>query len=75
MLSWRSYSLKLVAFQSQPRPILPPLPYLSDAESSGVMYICGIPGTGKTACVMEVLRGLRGRAVEVRTGQWRRLVG
>jgi origin recognition complex subunit 1 len=28
------------------------------------MYICGIPGTGKTACVMEVLRGLQGRALE-----------
>ena len=27
------------------------------------MYICGIPGTGKTACVTEVLNRLRGRAL------------
>ena len=40
-----------------------PFPCRSDAESSGVMYICGIPGTGKTACVMEVLSNLRTRAV------------
>lgn len=27
------------------------------------MYICGIPGTGKTACIMEVLSKLKARAV------------
>jgi origin recognition complex subunit 1 len=28
-----------------------------------VLYICGVPGTGKTALVMEVLRGLRPQAM------------
>ena len=27
-----------------------------------MLYICGVPGTGKTACVMEVINSLRGRA-------------
>lgn len=28
----------------------------------GVLYVCGVPGTGKTACMVEVLASLRGRA-------------
>jgi Cdc6-like AAA superfamily ATPase len=29
-----------------------------------VLYICGVPGTGKTALVMEMLRGLRPQALQ-----------
>lgn len=28
------------------------------------MYICGVPGTGKTALVMEVLAGMRDEAMK-----------
>ncbi|GIL83271.1 hypothetical protein Vretimale_11290 [Volvox reticuliferus] len=34
----------------------------ADGVSPGVMYICGVPGTGKTACVMEVLASVRSAA-------------
>lgn len=39
---------------------------MKGAESSGVMYICGIPGTGKSACISEVLSrsSLRSKASE-----------
>jgi Cdc6-like AAA superfamily ATPase len=30
----------------------------------GVLYICGVPGTGKTALVMEMLRELRSEALQ-----------
>jgi Cdc6-like AAA superfamily ATPase len=32
------------------------------ASDRSVLYICGVPGTGKTASVMEVLGGLRAEA-------------
>eukprot|EP00775_Hariotina_reticulata_P010397 gene10397-10555_t len=33
-------------------------------EDGGVLYICGVPGTGKTALVMEVLGGVREAGVQ-----------
>ena len=43
-------------------PLPPPIlcPPLTGGCGPGVMYICGVPGTGKTATVTEVLKGLRG---------------
>eukprot|EP00878_Enallax_costatus_P035608 GHUV01039787.1.p1 GENE.GHUV01039787.1~~GHUV01039787.1.p1 ORF type:complete len:213 (+),score=81.84 GHUV01039787.1:244-882(+) len=34
------------------------------STDGGVLYICGVPGTGKTALVMEVLASMREQAVK-----------
>ena len=48
---------------SPPHPVfLSQCPFTDSAGCPGVLYICGVPGTGKTACVMEVLAGQQARA-------------